>query len=95
MSFDDDRVKAFENKYAHDLTLKFKIHTRTSKLFGLWAAAEMDLAQEERAKYAARMIETSLNSPSLETLVEKVTQDFSENGVNKTTHHISFELDNV
>ena len=93
MSFDDDRAKAFEDKYAHDLTMKFKIHTRTSKLFGLWAAAEMDLQQEARAQYAAHMIETSLNSPTLDVLVKKVTQDFSESGVNKTINHISFELD--
>ncbi|NBO19216.1 MAG: DUF1476 family protein, partial [Proteobacteria bacterium] len=34
----DDRDKAFENKFAHDEELKFKIHARAVKLLGLWAA---------------------------------------------------------
>jgi hypothetical protein len=39
----EEREKAFENKFALDQELKFKIEARRNKLLGEWAAAKLDL----------------------------------------------------
>jgi hypothetical protein len=38
---------AFENKFAHDADLQFKITARRNKLIGQWAAEKMGLTPEE------------------------------------------------
>ena len=38
MSNMDDRKNAFENKFAHDAELQFKVESRRNKLVGQWAA---------------------------------------------------------
>ena len=39
----DDRENAFENKFAHDQEMSFRITARRNKLVGQWAAAKMGL----------------------------------------------------
>lgn len=36
------RREAFERKFAHDETLRFKAIARRNKLFGLWVAAQLE-----------------------------------------------------
>ena len=43
----DNRENAFENKFAHDADLHFKVTARRNKLVGLWAAELMGLTPEE------------------------------------------------
>jgi hypothetical protein len=40
----DDRGKAFENKWAHDAELRFKVEARRNRALGLWAAEQKGLA---------------------------------------------------
>ena len=40
MSLLDDRKNAFENKFAHDTELQFKVESRRNKLIALWAGDE-------------------------------------------------------
>ena len=39
----DDREKAFENMFAHDQEMEFRIQARRNRLLGEWAAAKMGL----------------------------------------------------
>jgi hypothetical protein len=48
----DDREKVYENKFALDQQVSFRIEARASKLIGLWAAAEMGMSDAEAADYA-------------------------------------------
>src|SRR6185436_20277793 len=41
----DDREKAFENIYARDQEMQFKIVARRNRLLGMWAAAKMGLTE--------------------------------------------------
>ena len=34
----DDREKAMENKFSHDMDLQFKARARKNNMLGLWAA---------------------------------------------------------
>ena len=43
MSSFEDRKKNFENKFAHDEELKFKVNSKRNKYLGEWAAEILSL----------------------------------------------------
>ncbi len=48
----DSRREAFENKFAHDEALRFKVVARRNKLLGLWAASQPGPARAgKRVRY--------------------------------------------
>ena len=47
-----DRKKGFENKFAHDQEMLFRINARRNRLIGEWAAGLMGLTAEETDAYA-------------------------------------------
>lgn len=77
----DDRKQAFENKYQHDQQLQFKVQVKTSKLFGLWAADKLGLSGSEADLYAGEVVEADFEEPGFEDVLRKVSNDFSERGV--------------
>ena len=54
MTLSDDRLKAFEAKYANDKAVAFKITAKRNKMLGLWAADIFDL--EDGEAYAKDVI---------------------------------------
>ena len=56
----NDRKDAFENKYAHDQEVQFKVNARTSKMMGLWAAEQMGLKGGEADAYAKQIVMVDL-----------------------------------
>ena len=49
----DEREKAFENKFEHDMELQFKARARSNKLLGLWAAGLLGKSGEAAEAYLA------------------------------------------
>lgn len=74
-----DREKAFENKYAHDQDMKFRIVARRNKLLGLWAA-EL-LGKADAAAYASEVVASDFEEAGDEDVVRKVAADFAAGGV--------------
>jgi hypothetical protein len=79
MSGLSDREKAFENKYAHDQDMKFRIVARRNKLLGLWAA-EL-LGKADAAAYASEVVASDFEEAGDEDVVRKVAGDFAAGGV--------------
>jgi len=52
----DERERAFENMYARDQELQFKIVARRNRLLGMWAAKKMGLTEAEADAYARDVI---------------------------------------
>jgi hypothetical protein len=75
----DDRKKAFEDKFAHDETLKFKAIVRRNKLLGLWAAELMGKA--DPGGYARDVIEADFAVAGDEDVVAKISGDFKTSGI--------------
>ncbi len=71
----DNREKAFEDMYAHDADLRFKVLARRDKLAGLWAAAKLGLSGEAAADYAKTVILADLEHPGDEDIVAKLQGD--------------------
>ena len=72
----DERDKGFENKYAHDEELAFKVHARTNKLVGQWAATQMGKTGIEAENYAVDLVQAELTGDT-KHLVEKLLKDFA------------------
>ena len=83
----NDRENAFENKFAHDEKLNFKIDARCAKLFGLWAAAALS--------YAGDIISANIEKPGFQHIMPKIKADLAAKGVEITDHSLQSELERI
>ncbi len=89
----DNRENAFENKFAHDEEMLFKITARRNKLLGLWAAEKMGLTSEEAAAYAASVVQADFEESGEEDVVRKLIGDLTSAGVETDDATIRAALD--
>ena len=89
----DDRNKAFENKYAHDKEIDFKVQARTTKLLALWAAGLLGMTEADATHYATQMVETNLEKTGIEDVVKRIAMDFHAKDVRMTDRDIRDELE--
>lgn len=73
----DNRENAFENKFAHDADLHFKITARRNKLLGHWAAEKMGLTPEEATAYATAVIQADFEEAGDEDVIRKLLGDLT------------------
>lgn len=93
MSNFEERKDAYENKFAHDEELAFKIEARTSKLFGLWAAEQLGLEGADAETYAKEVVAANLEEPGFDDIKRKVMPDFEAKSVDISEHVIDTKLD--
>jgi hypothetical protein len=75
----EEREKAYENKFAHDAEIEFKVKARANRLLGLWAAKLLKLDDNKAVKYSTKLVEENVNS-SDESVVEFVIGTFRAKG---------------
>lgn len=78
----DDREKAFENMYARDQEMQFKITARRNRLLGLWAAEKMGLTEEEADAYARDVVRADFEEAGDEDVIRKLLGDLTSAGAN-------------
>jgi len=71
----DDRENAFENMYAHDEEMKFKVTARRNKLVGLWAAELLGKSGDDAAAYAIEVIKSDFEEAGDEDVIRKLAGD--------------------
>lgn len=81
MSTFDNRENAFENKFAHDADMLFRVTARRNKLVGLWAAEQMKLTPEESDSYAKSVVQADFEEAGDEDVVRKLLGDLTSAGV--------------
>ena len=75
MSTFNDRENAFENKFAHDKELQFKVEARANKLLGLWAAELMGKSGDDAEAYAKEVVVSDFEEAGNEDVYRKVAGD--------------------
>lgn len=70
-----DRERAFENKFAHDAEMKFKILARRDKIFGLWVAEILEKTGADADAYAKEVIISDLEEAGDADILRKVIGD--------------------
>ena len=68
----DDRGKAFENKWAHDAELRFKVEARRNRALGLWAAEQKGLTGQAAEDLADAVIAADFEEKGDEDVFRKL-----------------------
>src|SRR3546814_9809894 len=84
----DNREKAFEEKFAHDAEITFRIAARRNRLLGLWAAERMKLTSEEADAYAKAVVQADFEEAGDDDVVRKLLGDLTAAGVEISEHAI-------
>jgi hypothetical protein len=92
MSIFDNREQAFENKFANDQELQFKVIARRNKLLGLWVAEKFGLAGQAAVDYATSVVQADFQKPGDSDVIEKILADAKNNNVAITEAAIKAEL---
>lgn len=77
----DDRERAFENMYARDQEMQFKILARRNRLLGQWAANLMGLTDVEAEAYAKDVVRADFEEAGDEDVIRKLLGDLTSAGV--------------
>ncbi|MGL4543645.1 MAG: DUF1476 domain-containing protein [Polymorphobacter sp.] len=91
----DKRESAFEDKFAHDADLQFKVSARRNKLLGLWAAKLLNLTPEEADAYAKSVIAADFEEVGDEDVFRKVHGDITAAGVSVTETEVRMQMRNL
>lgn len=87
----DERERAFEEKFAHDQEIRFRVHARRNRLLGLWAAKKFHLTPAEADAYANALAQADAHFHD-EVIVRQVLSDFIARGVHVTEDEIRNQL---
>ena len=73
----DDRERAFENMYARDQEMQFKVIARRNRLLGHWAANLMGLTEVEAEGYARDVVRADFEEAGDEDVIRKLLGDLT------------------
>ena len=85
----NQREKAFEDMYAHDQELHFKIRARRNKNAGLWAAEKLGKTGEAATAYAQELVTGFLDR---EALFKRLKKDFSLNEISISDNELTAKI---
>ena len=94
MSF-KKREDAFENKYARDEELRFKVDIRRDKLVGIWAAEMLGLKGDDADAYAKEVISADFEEPGEDDVVRKIMGDFQEKNIDFSEHRLRKKMEEL
>jgi len=77
----DDRERGFENRFAHDQEMAFRIAARRNRLLGVWAAELMGLTPAETDAYAKAVVQADFEEAGDEDILRKLLGDLVSAGV--------------
>ena len=74
----DSRQKSFEDKFARDADLQFKVGARRNRLLGQWAAERLGMSPEEASDYAKTVVAADFEEAGDEDVYRKVAADLGD-----------------
>lgn len=89
----DDREQAFENKFAHEEEMAFRVTARRNRLLGAWAAGLMKLTPEETDAYSKAVVQAEFEESGDEDVVRKLYGDLVSANVETDEGVIRAQLD--
>ena len=92
MSSFDDRERAFENQFARDQEMQFRITARRNRLVGEWAAQRMGLTPEETDAYAKAVVQADFEEAGDEDVIRKLAGDLTAAAVDVSDAEIRAAL---
>jgi hypothetical protein len=84
----DDREKALENKFGHDMDLQFKARARKNKMLGLWAAGLLGKTGADAEHYARDIVMADFEKPGEHDVIHTLMHDLAAAGKPHEEHTI-------
>jgi hypothetical protein len=84
----NDREKAFENRFARDAELQFKVTARRNRLLGNWAAEKLGLTTAEADAYSREVVAADFEEAGDDDVFRKVYGDLTAKGVEVSEHEV-------
>ena len=91
----DEREHGFEEKFAHDQEIRFRVHGLRNRLLGEWAAQKLHLRPQEAATYATALAQADVAKFHDDEIVGKVLSDFLAKGQAVTEAEIRAQLERL
>jgi len=89
----DSREKAFEDKYAHDAEMMFKVRARRNRLFGEWLASDLlGLSGDAVKDYGASVIKADLEEEGDDDVMRKVNADLQDKAIDPASQGLEKKL---
>ncbi|WP_298421701.1 DUF1476 domain-containing protein [Rhodoblastus sp.] len=89
MSEFDKREESFENKFAHDEEVLFKVLAHANRMVGLWAAEKLGKTGAEAEAYAKALVERDVAAHDKSGVLGQIHKDFTAAGVAQSEHQIA------
>ena len=71
----DERKDAFENKFAHEQNLTFKVEALRNKMLGAWAAEMKGLDEEKTDQYIKDVVKSDFQEAGDDDVFRKLKAD--------------------
>ena len=72
----NEREKSFENKFARDQELQFKVAAKSNKYLGEWVSSKLGKNDTEKQNYIQEIIKADMEEAGSEDVFRKVKKDF-------------------
>jgi hypothetical protein len=89
----EERRKNFEEKWAHDEELRFKVLARRDKLLGEWAGQELGLNGSALDAYAKSLAQAELKKSGETEILLKLRADFDAKKIAHSDHLIHRKME--
>ena len=96
MSSFEDRKKSFENKFAHDQELQFKVSARRNKYLGEWVSQILNFNPDQEKEYIQSVIKADFAEAGDQDVFRKIKEDvealknYKWDEVKPQVHEITF-----
>jgi len=77
----DERKKSFEQKFAHDEELKFKVAAKRNKYLGQWASQKLGYDAEKEKEYIQAVIKADFQEAGDEDVFRKIKEDLKDHNI--------------
>jgi hypothetical protein len=86
----NEREKSFENKYAHDQELQFKVNVKRNKYLAEWVCNRLGKSNVE--DYVKALIKADFQEPGDQDLIKKIQEDFKANNTQLDPKELNKEI---
>ena len=88
----DERKKSFENKFAKDQELQFKVSAKRNKYLAEWAGLKLGKNDEQKQNYIQEIIKADMEEAGEEDVFRKVKKDFENSAINMDDSEIRNQM---
>ena len=88
-----DRQKGFEQKFAKDEELQFKVQARSNKYIAEFVCSKLGKLEEEKQAYIQEIIKADMEEKGTEDVFRKIKRDFQNASVGVEDSEIRDEME--